>query len=387
MDTKSAPRLIIFALLMFSSIALLAEEQATATPPDTLTEKAARLVREKYGIPRETRLTLGPMTASMNPDYYQSILTVEDTKGARTEIVSISRNGKYLAESEMYPLAPDTIPEIMRAVGKAYGLPAGTPVTVEPLQPSATAGFELTIISFSEGDHLHTEGYFVTNDHRFLVLGSVYTIREPEEIRQMIKTTGELSAGLEHAPVTIVEFTDFECPECARIDRLLSERLPKYRNLIRLVYKDFPLPYHAWAKTAAIANRCVNQISPSQSSSYRAVIFAHQSDIDPKDSRDALLNYAEELGVNRLQLAACVDAKGPLPLIESNIEEGRRLEIAMTPTFFIEGRMLAGKRTAEAIDVALDIARSMASKGLVQWDKDVGNTCGECSVSPAKLRK
>jgi protein-disulfide isomerase len=99
---------------------------------------------------------------------------------------------------------------------------------------------------------------------------------------------------------------------------------------------------HQWSRTAAIANECAYQINPSAFVAYRSLIFKNQISITVTSVRDAMLQYGEEAGVDRLRLAACIDSKASLPRIEAGHLEGEKLGVTSTPTSFVNGRILVG---------------------------------------------
>ena len=178
------------------------------------------------------------------------------------------------------------------------------------------------------GKQKSNQDFYVTKDNRTLVLGSVHNLGLDlkREALRTIATTNQPTLGPAHAPVTIVEYADLECPMCARLHEFLEKQLlPKYGDKVRVIFKEFPLvQIHDWSPAAAIANECVYQ------------------------------------GVDRVTLAACLDSKASLPLVDAGANEGKRLGIQSTPTCFINGRMLVGYPSAEAYYTAVDAALKVA---------------------------
>ena len=86
------------------------------------------------------------------------------------------------------------------------------------------------------------------------------------------------------------------------------------------------------------------------------MIFQNQSGTNAANVRDTLLGYADQVGVDRVRLAGCLDSKASLPRVDEGTREGKRLEIQSTPTCFINGRMLVGYPSAEAYYKAVDAA-------------------------------
>jgi protein-disulfide isomerase len=135
------------------------------------------------------------------------------------------------------------------------------------------------------------------------------------------------------------------------LDRILTE----YGGKVRLVYKDFPLPGHALAPPAHEAARCAG--AAGKYWEYHDRLFQAQ----PNFERADLLRYARDLGIPAQPFAQCLDSGRFRGLVEADIQQGRLLDVARTPTFFINGQRIEGaapfERFKEAIDEALQNAR------------------------------
>ena len=131
---------------------------------------------------------------------------------------------------------------------------------------------------------------------------------------------------------------------CARLHEFLEKKLvPRYAGKVRVVFKEFPLvQIHDWSTTAAIANECVYRIKPEAYVPYRSLIFQSQAAINATNVRDMLLAFGDQLGVDHMQLAGCLDAKSTLPQIDQDLKEGKQLNILSTPTSFVNGRIIVG---------------------------------------------
>jgi protein-disulfide isomerase len=202
--------------------------------------------------------------------------------------------------------------------------------------------------------------FYVTKDNRCLVVGTIFnlTVEPRREVLRTIVTADQPSQGPASAPVTIVEFSDLECPMCARVHEFLEkELLPKYGGKVRVVYKEFPLPtIHDWSLLGSIANQCAYQINPATFAPYRSLIFKNRINLNATNARDLLLDYGEQVGLDRLRLGACIDSKASLPRIEENVREGNVLGVTATPTSFVNGKRLVGMESADVFYKAVDEA-------------------------------
>ena len=163
----------------------------------------------------------------------------------------------------------------------------------------------------------------------------VKILLEPK--RMVVDSGGHPALGAKDAPVTIVEFTDFQCPYCKASEATLKTLREKYGDKIRLVHMDFPLPFHAHALDAAKAARCANE--QGKFWQFHDSLFANQSKMDPAD----LKATAKTLGMNSTKFNACFDDKGKYDnLIKADQAAGEKVGVDGTPAFFIDGRPLTG---------------------------------------------
>ncbi len=179
----------------------------------------------------------------------------------------------------------------------------------------------------------------------------------------MIKTKGVPSQGPSNAPVTLVEYADLQCPGCARLHEYIEKQLlPKYGDKVRVIFKEFLIPGHDWSATAALANECAYQVNPSAFPGYRTLIFANQDTINVSNLRERLLSLGDDAGVDRSRLAACIDSKASLSQVEAARQEGEDLGVNMTPTSFINGRIVLGLPPEATFDKIVDEALLVGTK-------------------------
>lgn len=184
-----------------------------------------------------------------------------------------------------------------------------------------------------------------------------WLLNEPEPPVQAISTDDDPSQGDTNAPVTIVEFTDFQCPSCAAMHSVLEEVLKLYGNSVRFVVRDFPLAQHENAlKAAEAANAAFAQ---GKFFEYTALLYKRQKAL----TVPSLKKYASELGLDRTRFDAALDRGIYAAEIKRDIEDGEIYGVASTPTIFINGVMLRTLTTdalREAIDGAAAARRTSA---------------------------
>ncbi len=156
------------------------------------------------------------------------------------------------------------------------------------------------------------------------------------------------SKGAEKAPVTIVEFSDFQCPYCSRAETTVNEVMARYKDKVRLVYRDFPLPFHENAEKAAEAAHCAGDQGKYWEMHGR--LFANQQALDVK----ALKGYARDLGLDQAKFDKCLDSGAKAKLVEANKKAGEEAGVSGTPAFFVNGMMISGAQPVENFSTLID---------------------------------
>jgi protein-disulfide isomerase len=168
--------------------------------------------------------------------------------------------------------------------------------------------------------------------------------------------------GNPDAPITIVEFADFQCPFCSRVQPILNEVLAKYEGKIKLAYQDFPLSQiHQHAEAAARASRCA--LAQGKFWQMHDAMFADQSKLDEA----ALVKTAASLGMDQKSFESCLQSGKYKQVVEQDVEAGSRVGVNATPTFFINGEFLSGVKSETDLTVVIDRQLSiLASKSSTQ---------------------
>jgi protein-disulfide isomerase len=160
-----------------------------------------------------------------------------------------------------------------------------------------------------------------------------------------IGTGGRPEKGPKDAPVTMIVFSDYECPFCRRAETTVEQVLKAYDGKIRYVFRDYPLPFHAKARPAAVAANCA--IPQGKFWEFNQKLFA--GDLGP----EGLKKIATEVGLDQKKFDACV-AKNDQSSIEKDMADGSAVGVNGTPAFFINGRMLSGAQPFEAFKEVID---------------------------------
>jgi protein-disulfide isomerase len=184
-----------------------------------------------------------------------------------------------------------------------------------------------------------------------------WLLTEPPQPVQAVSTDDDPSRGDVNAAVTVVEFTDFQCPSCALMYPVLEEVLKPYGNSVRLVVRDFPLSMHENALKAAEAANAAN--AQGKFFEYIALLYKRQKALDTP----SLKKYASELGLNRQKFDAALDNGTYAGEIKHDITDGEMYGVGSTPTIFVNGvmlRVLSPEGLKQAIDRAAAARRASA---------------------------
>ncbi len=178
-------------------------------------------------------------------------------------------------------------------------------------------------------------------------------LAEPEPPVQAINTENAASRGDVNASVTVVEFTDFQCPACGATYPIIEETLKPYGNRVRFVVRNYPLPQHAQAFKSAEAAAAAK--AQGKFFEYAALLFKNQSALDIA----SLKKYASDLGLDRARFDAALDHEAYAATVRHDIADGDQYGVNATPTLFINGVRLNALSPA-TIQAAID--RALAQK-------------------------
>jgi protein-disulfide isomerase len=168
---------------------------------------------------------------------------------------------------------------------------------------------------------------------------------EPPKVA--VDATGP-SKGPSGAPITIVEFSDYECPFCVRAEPTVKDLLAKYPGKIKLVYRDFPLPMHKSAPKAAEAAHCAED--QGKYWEMHDKLFASGGKLEVGD----LKKYARDVGLDGGKFDQCLDSGEKAKLVDMHKKAGEEVGVSGTPAFFINGRQISGAQPIDAFTAIVD---------------------------------
>jgi protein-disulfide isomerase len=220
-------------------------------------------------------------------------------------------------------------------------------VNVADPKPAADLpGYKEVMVTATAGQASQEEIFFVSNDGKRIIRGTVYDVaKNPFDAdKEKLKTDMQPSFGAPGAPVVAVVFSDFQCGYCQQEAKILRQNVAStFPDQVRVVFKDYPLePIHPWAKSAAIAGRCIFRQKPATFWEYHDWIFERQAEITVENLKDKVAEWAKTKTLEPIQLAACMENKATEAEVTRSQTEGRALGVNSTPTTFVNGRRLVG---------------------------------------------
>ena len=266
------------------------------------------------------------------------------------------------------PLDPGTTRRVEIMVRSQYNVPPDYGVTVGARQPSNIAGYYTLPISISHNGKTQVVDFLISTDGAKLARLETFNLAGDPDFN--IDVAGRPIRGNPGAKVTVINFDDLECPYCARMHaELFPSTFNRYKDLVRFVYKDFPLTtIHPWAMHAAVNANCLAAQDGTVYWNYVDYLHAHADQItgqdpDLKKSEAELDRIArDEATVGKLdshKLNACI-AKQDETEVRKSMAEGDTLGIQGAPQLYVNGERIDGavpeKQVWAVIDRALQAA-------------------------------
>lgn len=196
--------------------------------------------------------------------------------------------------------------------------------------------------------YLEQQGQQKARTEYFKTLEAKYKVDyKLEPIRVEVAATGP-AKGPANAPVTIVEFSDFQCPFCSRLTPTMKAVEEKYGNKIRVVFRQYPLPFHQNAQKAAEASLCA--ADQGKFWELHDAMFGNQQELGV----DQLKAKAAALGLNADKFNKCVDSGEKAATIQADIKDGSAAGVSGTPAMFVNGRFINGAVPIDQITSVID---------------------------------
>jgi protein-disulfide isomerase len=267
------------------------------------------------------------------------------------------------------PKPTDLTTRIERQIRATYKLPPEAPVVVGPFSPSPDwPGYDAFTVTIGEGERKQDYPFLLAKDKKSIVrVNRIELSADPyADVMKKIDVRGRPVRGAKQSKVVLVAYDDLQCPFCTMMHQILfPELLKEYGDRVTFVYKDFPLPNHAWADHAAVDANCLAAQNEDAYWSFVDSVHASQQEINGKGTQELRLAELDRLAMQQgadhkldaANLQACVKTQNDAA-VKASVHEGEAIGVDSTPTLFVNGEEMSGgavplPRLRAALDRAL----------------------------------
>jgi protein-disulfide isomerase len=214
---------------------------------------------------------------------------------------------------------------------------------VAVIRPAPVAGLAEVLVILSNAQGQQNSRLYVTSDGQHALVGDIipfgaHPFASAQE--ELAKGGNGPSRGPADAPVTIVEFSDLQCPHCKQAQPTVDKLMAEEKNA-RLVFQSFPLPSHDWAAKAAYYADCVGRRSGDAFWKFVQGVYDAQADITAPNADEKLTALADQAGVKGSEIATCAATPETAGRVQHSVDLGTSVEVTATPTLFINGRKIS----------------------------------------------
>ncbi len=269
------------------------------------------------------------------------------------------------AQSNPQSVPLDVNQRIERQVHAYFNIPADVNVKIGVRTASEFTNYDTVAVTLSRGEKSQAMDFLVSKDGKTLIRMTKIDLTEDPYAAAMkkIDVAGRPVRGNPNAKVTIINYDDFECPFCARMhSTLMTEILPQYGDKIKIIYKDYPLSMHPWARHAANNANCLAKESGQGYWEFADYVHANQRAIsgNQKDAQNSFneldhitVDIGKKNGADAARLQACIKAQSD-DAMKASVAEGDSIGVSATPTVFVNGERLEGAVDVEEVKAALN---------------------------------
>lgn len=219
-------------------------------------------------------------------------------------------------------------------------------LSLEKGEGESIGGFKSMQLRITQPSGEITRPLYISKDGRYYLFGQFADMEaSPDMDRQeSISLTGVHAEGPAWALVRVVAYTDFQCPSCKRgAEMVRTQLLPAYKDKIQIIYKAFPsLRSHPWALAAAIGAECAGLEGEDVFWNMHDSIFDYQQDMTLDNIRPWMEKKAGDLGLDQEKFMQCFDKQETIKRVQEQKNEGMKLRVQSTPTFFVNGHRIKG---------------------------------------------
>lgn len=276
-------------------------------------------IHKSFNTPTSYKMRIKDLKPSEVPGMLSGTLEIQAGKRTQNQPLQVTRDGRYYIISPTYKLGPGVLPGTRKPLARP-GKPPPPPIHVTP-------------------------------DGRHMLMGEAQdaSIDPEKDVLSKIDLKGAPSKGPAKAPILLVEYSELQCPHCARAHKVIEGLIEKdYKGKVRWVFKHYPLEnIHPWARDASIAALCAHKLKPRAHFDMAAAFYKAQRSITAKNVKEKGLEFAKKAGLDEGRFRDCLDKEGSKDILKAHIEEADRLGVQGTPALYVNGRQLRDYREHE----------------------------------------
>jgi protein-disulfide isomerase len=225
---------------------------------------------------------------------------------------------------------------------QTFGYDSTVTWKITAIKPSIAAGLAEVDVVLSNSQGQSATTLYVTPDGKHALTGDIlpFGAKPYQPAKEaLLKGVNGPSRGPDKAPVTIVEFSDLQCPHCKDAQPVIDKLLTEEPNA-RFVFQNFPLPSHNWAAKAANYADCIGRSSKDAFWKFVQGTFDAQSSITEANADEKLTAIADTAGVKGADMATCAAKADTKTRVEQSVALGQSVGVTGTPTVFVNGRRI-----------------------------------------------
>ena len=282
--------------------------------------------------------------------------------------VALAQNAAGLSPVAAAPIATDPAKDaaLKTYLQKHFRIPSAELIKLGPAFKTPIEGLfaRQLIVSTDQGQNVSTTLFFDKNESKAIIGQYIDTTTEAWGRTNMggVSLDDRPSQGPANAPVTIVEFADFECPFCAHAFSVIETLVnTTYKGKVKVIFKAYPLNVHPWAMKAAEAAECARMQNPDAFWDFARYFYTNQGTINAKNLQDNVDKLAKSQKLDGPSLKACMDSPQTEARIKQDQTDGNSIRVSSTPTFFVNGIPVVGLQDEKTIGYVID--SELAAKG------------------------
>jgi protein-disulfide isomerase len=273
---------------------------------------------------------------------------------------TLAAESKPAVKAEVVPTDPARDLALKQFLQKRYRIPNIKEIELGPLEKTPLPGIYGRMVKVSNGKQSVMVSLFTDREETKAIIGTYLDLKtDPWQHVDMspVHLGDRPEIGPSNAPVTVIEFADFECPFCARAfgesETMVNST---YKGKLRLIYKYYPLNAHPWAHTAALGAECARMQNPAAFWDFARYFYSDQGNINPGNVKEKIDAEAKKLSLDVPSLNACMAGKAAAARVAQDQGDGEAVHVSSTPTFFVNGVPVVGLPDSQVFDYVINAA-------------------------------